>query len=573
MFLSSMSEIIKGYTEAMAYGLNKPRNYIQIILFVLVGWMLVRRAVEFGLKHDRLTALYFFLVLSISLFLSFKSAFVRHDEGHAIIAMNIALVLVCVAFTRLDLPQGSGWKWLVASGLLWFAVMEGFTSWHVMRHVPQWWNAQRNTFEALVSRIQRPQAIPEAFKAGFARIREQHPLPRLAGTMDVYSTNHAVALAHELRWNPRPVLQSYSAYTPELAMLNRAHLLGSNAPDWIWFTVEPIDERLASQEDGASWPVLLTAYQPVQRAQEGLILQRRNPIDASTAPSPGEVLIQRQARLDERVELPSETGPMTLSLQIERNWLGRLLHTAFKARSLMMEVELSSGEVLRKRVVSGMLAGEVLVSPLIENTDEFALLYGPLDLLADKQVRAIRLIETGHGPSHWRSRFDLTLRRATAVGRQPATVRTVVDMQTPTAIDPSLKIQDVSCQGSIDAINTWSRDKTATHRSPLIRARGWTLAQGSSGLQVKPSFLLLRDEHHGWRMPMASVPRPDVLAHLGLNITGAPGWAVIGDIRSLQGKLSVSPAYEEDGQIHACANLAMVLQRPDAATPPRIEHP
>ena len=72
---------------------------------------------------------------------------------------------------------------------------------------------------------------------------------------------------------------------------------------------------------------------------------------------------------------------------------------------------------------------------------------------------------------------------------------------------------------------------------------------------------------------MASVPRPDVLAHLGLNITGAPGWAVIGDIRSLQGKLSVSPAYEEDGQIHACANLAMVLQRPDAATPPRIEHP
>src|SRR5260364_219639 len=57
-------------------------------------------------------------------------------------------------------------------------------------------------------------------------------------------------------WSPRPVIQSHGAYTPKLARLNELHLLSERAPNNIVFKVEPIDGRLASLEDGLSWPIL-----------------------------------------------------------------------------------------------------------------------------------------------------------------------------------------------------------------------------------------------------------------------------------------------------------------------------
>ncbi len=427
-FLGSMSEVIHGYTEAMAVGLSKPRSFIQVILFIAACVLVVRQGILYGMRRDRLTALFFFAVLAGGLFLSFKAGFVRHD-GHEIISMNVALLLLCVAFARFELSRTARWRWLLVGALLWWAVMDGFRVWSPAQHLPQWWAAQRARVDAIVVRLVNPQAMPDEFRAGFARIRDKHPLPRLPGFMDVYSNNHAVALAHELPWRPRPVLQSYSAYTPALAQLNRDHLLGDQAPDWVWFTIEPLDSRLSSQEDGASWPVLLSDYEPVQLAGRGLVLQRRIPRGQSAVPAAGQILLEKQGRMSERIELPTNAGPLTLSVQIQRNLMGRLLHTAYKARSLELLLELESGATRRMRVISGLLAGEVLVSPLIEDTEEFAMLYRDPSLLVGKQVRAIRLVELGVGPSHWQPKFDLTVRHASAVGRQPGS--RVLTLQQP----------------------------------------------------------------------------------------------------------------------------------------------
>lgn len=562
LYLGSMSEIIQGYTEAMAYGLGTPRSFIQLILYVLLAWMLVRRSVLFGLRHGRLTALFFFLVLSASLFLSFKSAFVRHDGGHAIIAMNVALIVLCVAWARLELPQRGRWKWLLVAALLWFAVMDGFREWSVVRHLPQWWGGQQASLGALADRVLRPSVIPDAFQAGNARIREQHPMTPLAGAVDVYSTNHAVALAHDLPWRPRPVLQSYSAYTPALARLNRDHLLGGDAPDWVWFTVEPIDGRMPSQEDGASWPVLLRDYEPVQRVQGGVVLKRLAQ-GVVSAPAPGPVLLKRRAALGERVELPPGAGPMTLSVEVRRNWLGRLLQTLFKARSLALEVELTSGEKRRLRVVSGMLVEPVVLSPLVENTDEFAMLYGDLSLLSDKQVRAVRLVESDLGPSHWGADHELTIRQASALGQRAQASARVVPLLAPEPLGALGVPQSVDCKGHIDAINVTELGGKQVSHSPLLRARGWVLADVSSTSAPRPRpFLLLRGAQTSWRLPLVVEPRPDVAAHLGNGTPVDAGWSVLGDLRPVSGSFTLSVAHEDAGVIRTCNNLTLTIQRP-----------
>lgn len=560
-YLGSMSEIIVGYTEAMSYGLDRPLNQVQLALFSLLALMLLRRASLFGLQRDRLTAMFFFVVLAASLFLSFKAAFVRHDEGHAIVAMNVALVLVCVAWARFDLSPGGHWKWALLAGLLWYAVMMGYRGWGAGHHLSQWWATQKASVGGVVDRATKSTAHVDAFNAGYAAIRAAYPIPHPAGTVDVYSTNHAVAMAHALPWNPRPVLQSYSAYTPALARLNRDHLLGDRAPDWVWFTVEPIDGRLAAQEDGASWPVLLRDYEPVQKARGGMVLKRRA-VGAASAPALGAILLQRRVALGERIELPRDGAALSFSLDARRNWFGQLMHTALKARSLMIELELASGETRRLRLVSGMLVEPVVLSPLVESSEEFALLYGDLAALADKRVVAMKLMESDQGPSHWQQSMEVTIRKAPEVGLQPEALRFASPLPSLQPVADTVSIQPIECQGHVDAINAEQAQGEWVFRAQILRARGWAWLAGTHMTAAHRPFLLLADGRGQWKIPLEPESRVDVANHLGKGTPADVGWTAMSDLRSVVGRFSLTLAFDGDGAVHTCSNLSLAMRRP-----------
>lgn len=560
-YVSSMSEIIVGYTEAMSYGLDKPLNRIQLALFSLVAVMLLRRACLFGLQRDRLTAIFFFVALAACLFLSFKAAFVRHDEGHAILAMNVALVLVCVAWARFDLPRPGRWKWALVAGLLWYAVMLSYGGWGVGRHLAQWWASQKASAVAVFDRVTRSTTHLDEFNAGYKAIREAYPIPHLSGSVDVYSTNHAVVMAHALPWSPRPILQSYSAYTPALARLNREHLLGERAPDWVWFTVEPIDGRLASQEDGASWPVLLRDYEPIQKARGGVVLKRRV-AGAASVPELGATLIQRSVQFGERIELPRDGGALSFSLDARRNGLGQLVHTALKARSLMVELELASGETRRLRLVSSMLVEPVVLSPLVESSEEFALLYGDLSALADKRVVAMKLIESDRGPSHWQQRMQVTIRKAPQVGLQPEAVYRAAPLPALQPVADTVIMKPIECQGHVDAINAESTQSGLIFRAQTLRARGWVWGGDANAKAARRPFLLLADARGRWKIPLEAESRADVANHLGKGTPTGLGWTVMSDLRSVVGDFSLTLAYDGEGVVQTCSNLPLPMRRP-----------
>jgi hypothetical protein len=114
-----------------------------------------------------------------------------------------------------------------------------------------------------------------------ARIRRDDPAPVLSGTVDVYSNAQAAVFAHGLRWSPRPIFQSYQAYTGALAEMNRRHLLGPRRPDHLLVRIEPIDGRLPALEDGASWLDILERY--ALREEGGFAVVDRQPVPALAA--------------------------------------------------------------------------------------------------------------------------------------------------------------------------------------------------------------------------------------------------------------------------------------------------
>ena len=85
-------------------------------------------------------------------------------------------------------------------------------------------------------------------------------MPQLNGDVDVYPWQQDVVFAYGLHYHPRPVIQSYSAYTPKLAEINAAFLRDGQSAENILFRVESFCMQYPSLDDR---PLLAGTADPV----------------------------------------------------------------------------------------------------------------------------------------------------------------------------------------------------------------------------------------------------------------------------------------------------------------------
>ena len=88
--------------------------------------------------------------------------------------------------------------------------------------------------------------------SAFAAIREQDPLPPLAGTVDILPSEQTSVLANRLDYHPRPSFQDYSTYTAGLIDANRDFYAGGAAPDWVLFGPGGLDDRYPTLTEGCA---------------------------------------------------------------------------------------------------------------------------------------------------------------------------------------------------------------------------------------------------------------------------------------------------------------------------------
>lgn len=397
-FFINIAPIISGYTEAMAYsGKNR-----EIVLY-LVCAVLLLVCIFKGERPVSLVGLYLPGVYFLFLFIVFKAAFVRHDAH----ALTGAVALLFAVFTLLLIRKGKLVTLtlilsIVTTGVI-FGRYIGFKFSEAVK-VYEW--AFVGTQKGIEKRLADEHWPQSQFDQLLASYKKSTPLPLLPGRSDIYSYNQAILISSGNTWAPRPIIQSYSVYTPALAEKNRDYLLGTNAPDNIFFKVEPIDERLPSMEDGASWPALLTHYRPVKQLDDYLQLEKSPASGASAEVQYGEA---RDYKRDEDVTLPQTDKVLVAKIDIEPTLIGRLANILFKPAELELSVTLVNGDVRTYRVVSGMLKTGVVISPLIESSAEFSSLYRGTEQLSGKRVKSVKLIQDGRSSRSWQPRYTLVL--------------------------------------------------------------------------------------------------------------------------------------------------------------------
>jgi hypothetical protein len=97
-------------------------------------------------------------------------------------------------------------------------------------------------------------------------------------TVSVFPNESAAAWAYRLRWDPIPVLQSYSAYTPWLDRLDANFLASARAPQRILIAYagtspsQSVDDRILGFDEPETTRELLCRYRPIHTTARWAVL-------------------------------------------------------------------------------------------------------------------------------------------------------------------------------------------------------------------------------------------------------------------------------------------------------------
>jgi hypothetical protein len=551
-FFLSTKQIISGYTEAMAFAGDSWECILYILGSALILWVVAGTEHAPGISKWFLGTAY-----TLFLFTSFKGAFVRHDQWHNMTAgssiLAAALLLMFAVGERRSLLP------LVVAVLVWTYIGHGAIRTEADKPSLNFRGTFERAYQGTRKRLTDGE-LQKEYDQHIAAINKEFPVARMPGTTDIYSSNQSWLLAAENAWAPRPVVQSYSAYTPELAQLNLMHLMGVAAPDNIIFRVEPIDGRFPSLEDGLSWPALINGYSLTKLDSQAIYLRKRaTPLQP--VPVMGSDLYSARHEFGEEVPLPETIDPLFARLEITPTFLGRILSAFFKPSQLHISVQLRDGRVISYRALSNMMRTDFLITPLVKNTEDFALLAaGSNKYLTGNQVKSIMMSSEDRQGLFWNSAYSLKLRKldlAKNTEVENSLLFDKMDAATPTSVSPP---STLICEGSIESINASLPAPGITTVKSVLSLNGWMGIAAQDGIAPDSVLVLLTSASGSTFYVRAhSTRRDDVKKHFHQPGMPDPGYAALIDVASLQGTYTLGLARMYRGNLGVCRQFRLPL--------------
>jgi hypothetical protein len=364
-YLRTGREIVLGFSAAMSTTGPWPEVVLGLVctltlaLTVPIGWACRARATSiFGLVNAGTIAL------------AFKTGFVRHDVWHILpfwataTVLEAALALVAWSDARAIAGARRG---VVRAVACWCALLAVATMVKVALAAPPLttWCTNRDMLASAIARVHDPAVMAERVVRAKEEIRAAHPLDRdtlrfLEGkSVDVFTTEIALIYGYDLEWSPRPVIQSYQAYTPTLDAWNAQHMNGASAPQAVLYAPNTVDGRYAPWDEPATFWKLVTGYRFVRRTDEFAVLERNDEQPRVETVDLGTV----KTRFGAVVSVPVfERGYVLAEVAIKHSRLGHLLALAYKSSPVFVTFKLKSRGRHTHRFVPPTGTHDLLVS-------------------------------------------------------------------------------------------------------------------------------------------------------------------------------------------------------------------
>jgi hypothetical protein len=387
-------EVSSGYAQAMAvderWSVFRTGAAVAVLAVVYL-WRRVR------VLPDRRFAWPATAFLSFAWFVNWKHGFVRAD-GHVFGFFLFSMFLALILPGLFELKRR--WSWFDVCPLLClvglhFAAPGPFAA------------SPHLVWERLVGNgrlLLHPSAAVERVKVEMDRERQNHARPSLtatvgAGTVDLLNYQQSDVFFSSVRYRPRPVFQSYSAYTPVLLARNLEFYRSALAPQFVVVRIETIDGRHPMQDDSLVLAELLPRYDLALEADDYVLFKAKTATWITDHASK-QTLLEQPVKLGQTIRLPLvRDQALWLQVQLTPSFLGRLRGVLYKPATAYVVLTDDTGRERRYRIVPAVAEEGFIVQPLIESARDYAALARKR---AGKWVVSIRLeAERSHEVEFW----------------------------------------------------------------------------------------------------------------------------------------------------------------------------
>ncbi|GEM_PF-3668715 len=344
-YLENGIEIAKGYTEAMAlYPEGDRLQLLYSAIFYFVLFLIVGVSNLKLIFKDR-RHIILWIWVSALLFLVFKQGFVRADHHTLTFIHWIAPISGLLLFY---LPKSSG-----AFAIFILSLMISFN--HERLSVDYWKKCFNDKLKYW-SQIKEERALPEP-----GVILPEKILSMIGeGTVDLIPHHMEAVSRHN--YLPRPVFQSYAAYTPKLDKLNAYNLKSQ----FIVFNLESIDGRYPWFDESRTKLRLYELYEPILTEENWILLKRREKPQICHEKPLSTVI----ARPRKKVSIPESNGLVYADIEIRYTLIGELLKLFFQPPIPQIDFHLKDATAMSFAAIRPIISEHVLISRFLDNNDD-----------------------------------------------------------------------------------------------------------------------------------------------------------------------------------------------------------
>lgn len=357
------------------------------------------------------------MMFAITIALAYRAGATRADGGHLGILWSVFAwcmsLLAGMLYARL--PTQGVRHAILASVLALLALTPEWLSGLYPPYTLQQAYGGQYTIDYVKQRIDRLLSPCQTYQQKIAQWtadRQKLALSKIARVIhddpvDVLMDAQSVLLANGFNYTPRPVFQSYSAYSGKLARLNAAFFDGAHAPTWVMLHWSTIDDHYPTSDDSLALVRILQTYRPVLSDGAFLLFRRAVNNGSETALAPGKV---------HEVDLkfgtftaipPAPSATWFAKLDVRLTFFGRLRSLIYREPKLRIEVKTQDGTTRRYSLVRAIARSGFMLSPAIADNNQYL---GWLDGGNERDVTAVRLVQHHfHGRPEFRLAGPLRL--------------------------------------------------------------------------------------------------------------------------------------------------------------------
>lgn len=362
--LSAGFEIASGYGHAM--GIGAPLT-VELAGAACIGlFCLLCLFAAYQVRRDA-SALVALALYMAGAFLAWRANFTRADHAHWFFAFFSLLPFALLSHRRLKTMK------LMRVGLILLAGVSAIAGLYGAIGISMRWQQLHEGINGHFHELTSFSELKVQRDAQWVAAQQRASLPKISqqvgsATVDMFTDEQGVVLLNGLNYKPRPIFQSYSAYTPYLARLNEAYFLGPQAPEYVVMKLDAIDARLPMIEDPLALAALLQHYRSVLM-EHGYLLLLRDAASAPLAPiAPPTSWVT--TKLGKEIPVTAATDATIAFVKLDLSTLGEVYTFLLREPSLRIAIQTDNGSY-DYRFIRLTGASGFMLSPVIRSTQDW----------------------------------------------------------------------------------------------------------------------------------------------------------------------------------------------------------